>query len=82
MPTATTTYELKIDTYYVDGDTRALALKNPKGGISSTDIENLNTLIQANNLLIGDKTGATFGRITSASKVTKTTVNYDTESIT
>lgn len=82
MPSTTTTFELKIDTYFVDGDSRVITLKNPRGGLSTADFTNLNTMIQTNNLLIGDKTGATFGRITSATKVTKNTVNYDADSIT
>lgn len=81
-PQVTSTTELKIDTYYVDGDSRLLTLKNPKTNISQSEIASINNMIQANNLLIGDKTGATFGKITTVTRVTKQTVNYSSETIT
>ena len=69
--------ELSIDCYFVDGDTRNLKIANPKASITSAEIESLNTLMQANNILVGDKAGATFGRITKATKVTKTETTLD-----
>lgn len=81
-PTITTTTELKLDTYFVDGDTRSITIKNPKDDIQASEISALNTLIQTDNLLIGDKSGATFGKITKASVVTKVTTTYGTETIT
>lgn len=67
----TTSYSLVIDNIFVDGDTRAITLKNPKEEITSSEITALNAYMQTNNIIIGDKTGATFGKIT---KVTKRTV--------
>lgn len=81
-PTIVETEELKIDTFYVDGDTRILTLKNPKDNISTSEIESLNAMIQANNLLIGDKTAATFGKIRTVTRVTKVTVDFSPETIT
>lgn len=69
--------ELSIDCYFVDGDTRNFKIANPKATITSGEIANLNTLMQANNILVGDKAGATFGRITKATKVTKTETTLD-----
>lgn len=77
----TITKELKIDTFYVDGDTRVITLKNPKTTITDSEIEELETFIQTNNLLVGDKNGATFGRITTVDRVTTTTTDYGIDSI-
>lgn len=66
-----TSRELIIENYFVDGDTRTQTLKNPKLNISSSDIQSLQTYCQINQPIIGDKTGAAFGRINKA--YTKTT---------
>lgn len=66
-----TSKELIIENYFVDGDTRTQTLKNPRQTISSSDIQSLQTYCQVNQPLIGDKTGAAFGRINKA--YTKTT---------
>lgn len=71
------THELKIDSMFVDGDTRIFNIKNPKSNISATDITNLETMIRENNLLVGDKYGGRFGRILTATKADKTTVTLD-----
>lgn len=71
--------ELKIESLFVDGDTRTMNVKNPKANISQSDISALDTFMQTNNILVGDKYGGRFGRIQSASKVQKTTVNLDLE---
>ena len=72
--------ELKIDTLFIDGDTRMLSVKNPKANISQSDITALNTWMKTNNILVGDKYGGRFGKITTASTVNKTTVTLDLES--
>lgn len=71
--------ELKIDALFVDGDTRTLNVKNPKANIAQSDIAALNTFMQTNNILVGDKYGGRFGRIDTASVVNKSTVNLDLE---
>lgn len=71
--------ELKIVTMFVDGDTRTFNMKDPKSNISQSDIANLNTFMQANNILIGDKYGGRFGKIMTASTVDKATVTLDLE---
>ena len=75
--TTKTTKNLKVDCDFVDGDTRAFNIKNPKSTITASDITDLNTYMQVNGVLVGDKMSATFLRIAKASKVTKTTVNLD-----
>lgn len=79
--TATTSNELKIETMFVDGDTRTFNVKNPKSNISQSDITNLNAYMQTNNVLVGDKYGGRFGKITQASTVNKATTTLDLESV-
>ena len=62
--------ELKLETYYVDGDTRTITVKNPADSVGSAQIEALQTFMQTNQPLIGDKLGAAFGKISKATKVT------------
>lgn len=71
--------ELKIEALFVDGDTRIMSVKNPKANISQSDIAALDTFMQTNNILVGDKYGGRFGRIDTASVVNKSTVNLDLE---
>lgn len=73
----TNSYTLKIDTKFVDGDTRMITLKNPKSDISESQITTLNSYLQSHNILIGDKTGATFGKITTVTRVQKQTLHLD-----
>ena len=75
--TTKTTKNLKVDCDFVDGDTRAFNIKNPKSSLTAGDITDLNTYMQVNGVLVGDKMSATFLRIAKASTVTKTTVNLD-----
>lgn len=71
--------ELKIETMFVDGDTRTFNIKSPKSNIAQSDIAALNTYMQTNNIIVGDKYGGRFGKITLASTIDKTTVNLDLE---
>lgn len=68
---------LDVNCYFVDGDNRNLKIKNPTDTISAETITELNSFIAANNLLIGDKTGAAFGRIVKASKVEMSTTTLE-----
>ena len=54
---------LKIKNYFVDGDTRTITLKNPKGNITTSDIEDLQAFMRTNNIILGDKVQGTFGKI-------------------
>lgn len=69
--------DLKIEALFVDGDTRTFSVKNPKSTISQNEITELNTFMQNNNIIIGDKYGGRFGRITKAETVNKSTVTLD-----
>ncbi len=68
---------LVFDFMFVDGDTRTQKLKNPKATITAQEIEELNAFIQANNLVIGDKGGATFGKIAKVVKRNETITKLD-----
>ena len=76
-----TSYELQFANLFTDGDTRTFKLKNPKDEISTNEIEALNTFMQDSNIIVGDKYGGRFGRLTYASTVDKTTVNLDLETV-
>jgi len=71
--------ELKMEALFVDGDTRTFSIKNPRTNITQNDIAELNTYMQENNILVGDKYGGRFGRLTTASTVKKSTVTVDLE---
>lgn len=79
--TVSQSQELKIESMFVDGDTRTFNVKSPKSNISQSDIADLNTYMQTNNILVGDKYGGRFGKITQASTIDKTTVTLDLESV-
>lgn len=72
-----TTNTLKIENMFVDGDSRTITLKNPSNSISRDDITALNTFMQTNNVIIGDKYGGTFGRIARVTKINQTRRTLD-----
>lgn len=72
-----TTETLKLDLLFVDGDTRTLTLKNPKRNISTSEIENLQTFMQTNNIVVGDREGGTFGRIDAVTRITENKTSLD-----
>lgn len=63
---------LKIDSIFMDGDTRAISLKNPKSTITQSDIADLNNFMFEKNAIIGDKEGSSFAKITKATRITTT----------
>lgn len=75
--TQTTIRELIIENYFVDGDTRTQTLKNPKLNIASSEIQSLQSYCQINQPIIGDKTGAAFGRINRATVKTTNKITLD-----
>jgi len=78
MPdTISSSDELKIENLFVDGDTRTITLKNPKTTITTSDIVALNAQMQSSQIIVGDKWGGAFGRITSVKKVSKETQKLD-----
>lgn len=78
MPDQITTSSIAtIDMSFVDGDSRTITIKNPREDIETSEITDLNAYIQANNLLIGDKDGGTFGRIKTVTKKYIETTSLD-----
>lgn len=73
----TNTQTLKVENLFVDGDTRTITLKNPKSNITASEILTLQTFMQANNVIIGDKYGGTFGRIESVTRVNEQRTKID-----
>lgn len=57
---------LKVEYYFVDGDTRTQTINNARTDVTASEIRELQTLIKQDNLLIGDKNQATFGKISKA----------------
>ena len=72
-----TSRSLIIENVFVDGDTRSLTLKNPRSDITESQITDLNSFLQETNILIGDKDGATFGRIRKVTRRSSTTTYLD-----
>lgn len=69
--------QLKMEAYFVDGDTRTITLKNPRGGLSAADIEDVQNYIRLNNLIVGDKMGGTFGKFEKVTKIRETKQTMD-----
>ena len=76
-----TTYELKFEWLFQDGDTRVFTMKNPKSTITSEEIQAIEAMIidspQGQTLLIGDKAGALFRRINTVVRETQSVTTLD-----
>ena len=70
---------LNIECAFLDGDTRTITLKNPRSDISASDIESLETLLQTEYIIIGDRDSSDFRRIKRAVKRDTTTKYLDLE---
>lgn len=75
ITTSSTT--LKIENLFVDGDTRTITLKNPKQTITTQEILDLQSFMQQNNIIIGDKYSGTFGKIGTVKRVGETKTYLD-----
>ena len=60
--------QLAIECVFIDGDTRTITLKNPRSDISSSEIENLETFMKTENIIIGDRDLSDFRKIKQAVK--------------
>lgn len=56
--TITSATDLKVGLKFDDADTRLISIPNPDESIDANDIRNAFTNAVANNIFIGDKTGA------------------------
>lgn len=75
MDTIKTSASLVIECVFNDGDTRTITLKNPRSDISSTDIENLDSFMIENHIIIGDRDSSDFRKIRKAA-IRNTTTSY------
>ena len=73
--TIKTSNTLNIECVFFDGDTRTIVLGNPNSEISSSDIEELETFMQTENIILGDRDLSDFRKIRRAFK-RKTTTRY------
>ena len=74
----TTEYTLQMSAEFADGDTRTLSVDNPSSASSiGAQIYELQTFLQNNSVIIGDKAGAAFSRFAYANKVTKEKTELD-----
>ena len=72
-----TSNELVIECKFIDGDTRTITLRNPRNNISASDIEDLESFMQENNIIIGDRDSSDFSKIKNAVKRVTTTTYLD-----
>ena len=72
-----TSANLVIECVFNDGDTRTITLKNPKSTVSSSDIENLESFMIENHIIIGDRDSSDFRKIKKAVKRDTTTTYLD-----
>ena len=73
-----TDYTLQILAEFADGDTRTLNVDDPNAAASiGAQIYELQTFLQNNTVIIGDKAGAAFSQFRYANKVAKTKTEFD-----
>ena len=68
---------LVIECLFNDGDTRTITLKNPRSDVSATDIENLDSFMIENHIIIGDRDSSDFHKIKKAVKRDTATTYLD-----
>lgn len=65
-------YSLQMSAEFADGDTRTISVSDPSSAESlGAAVYSLQSFLQNNSVIIGDKAGATFTRFAYANKVTK-----------
>lgn len=69
--------ELKLEMQFYDGDTRTIAVDNPKSSLTKEQIKAAGTTIKNANAFIGDKDGAAFVGFKTAKKQTKKITQLD-----
>ena len=68
---------LQLVANFADEDTRTFTVDNPQATITAAQVNDLSSYIAANDVLIGDKNGADFTRISSAKIIEGTTLYFD-----
>lgn len=75
--TITSAKSLKIEVAFFDGDTRTITLTNPRSDIEESDVRDVETYAVQNELLIGDKAGASITGFAHATVVDTTRRQLD-----
>lgn len=75
--TMTSSRNLQIEWGFADGDTRRTTLPNPRNDLTSDTIITVSTLAETQNIIIGDKAGASSAGINSAVIVEQTKTKLD-----
>ena len=68
---------LNIECVFLDGDTRTITLKHPRSNVSSSEIETLESFMQTNQIIIGDRDSSDFRKIKRAVMRYTTTTYLD-----
>lgn len=74
---ATASYYIQFEFGFNDGDSRKQNVPNPKNNITDSDVAALDTWMVANNIVIGDKYGASSTGVNSATIVETTKLKLD-----
>ncbi len=75
--TVTSSYELKLDYYFADGDNRMTTLNNPRSNLTRADIESATSVLKTTQAFVGDKNNAAFETIRSAVIIEQTKRSLD-----
>lgn len=75
--TVTSSTDLQIEWGFYDGDTRKTTLPNPRSNLDSDAIVAVSTMAETQNIIIGDKAGASSTGINSAIIVEQTKTKLD-----
>jgi len=75
--TVTSSRDLQIEWGFYDGDTRKTTLPNPRANLDSDAIITVSTMAETQNIIIGDKAGASSTGINSAIIVESTKTKLD-----
>lgn len=68
---------MRIDNMFIDGDTRAITLKNPIQNPTAEQFQELEAFMQSKNIIIGDRYGGRFGKIQKATIIHKQETSLD-----
>ena len=73
--------ELKIESGFVDSDTRTITLLNPRSDLTAADILAVETTVKNTQPIVGDKGGSQFARFNKARIIEKQVTYLDLRGI-
>ena len=76
--TTKSTYQLKLNILFDDGDTRIISLDNPMNNLTESGIKNIESSLSP--VLIGDKNDGNFSAIAAAKYVQRSEITVDLSS--